>query len=110
VEAIWSSPLVRALQTAHIVGGLLDLPVKVVEELASGATLKKLQAHFEKAQPLPERLMLVGHEPDCGLLIGELIGDAGSYALKKAGVAYLVGTFKPGGMSLVWKVEPKQVL
>ena len=111
VDAVWSSPLPRALQTAEIAGGILDAPVVSVDALACGATLGKLQAAFRKHDPLPERLMLVGHEPDCGALIGELVGDpAGDYALKKAGLAALEGDFNPGGMTLAWKVGPKDVL
>ncbi len=111
VEAIWSSPLVRALQTAHIAGKALNLPVKVVDELTSGTSLAHVQARFGKTERLPERLMIVGHEPDLGFMIGELTGDpAGDYALKKAGIALLDGVVKPGGMKLVWKFTPKDVL
>ncbi|MCY3023821.1 MAG: phosphohistidine phosphatase SixA [Planctomycetota bacterium] len=111
VSGIWSSPLTRALETAKIAGEVLDAPVKVVEALACGATVEGLQAVLRRTRPLPERLMLVGHEPDCGEMIGELIGDqAGDYALKKAGIAALKGSFKAGGMVLKWKLAPKDVL
>ena len=111
VDAIWSSLLARALQTAEIAGKVLDAPVTVVEALACGASLRGLQASFRSRGPLPERLMLVGHEPDCGALVGALVGDPdGEYALKKAGVAALKGDFAPGGMALKWKVAPKDVL
>ena len=69
-----------------------------------------LKAAFRGKEPLPERLMLVGHEPDCGAIISALVGDqAGDCKLKKAGVAALTGDFKPGGMVLGWKVAPKDV-
>ncbi|MFH0938504.1 MAG: phosphohistidine phosphatase SixA [Planctomycetota bacterium] len=111
IDAIWASPLTRALQTAHIAGAVLNSPVKVVQELASGMSLKRLHLYLAKVQPTPERLMLVGHEPDCGIIIAELIGDpTANYSLKKAGVASLVGNFEPGGMALVWRVAPKDIL
>jgi phosphohistidine phosphatase len=111
VDAIWSSPLVRAQQTAAIAGEELDLKVRTVDSLACGANPKSLRAAFKKFEPLPERLMLVGHEPDCGLLISELSGDSdGDYALKKAGIALLKGDFAPGKMTLKWKLSPSDVL
>jgi phosphohistidine phosphatase len=111
VDAIWSSPLVRCLQTAHITGEVLGLPVKVVDELSSGTTLSRLEAKFKKLEPLPENLMLVGHEPDCGSIIAGLIGDpSGDYALKKNGIALMEGNFKAGGMKLSWKLTPKEIL
>lgn len=110
-DVIWASPLVRAQQTAEIAAEVLKLKVVTVPALACGASLKSLQAAFKAFEPLPERVMTVGHEPDCGLLIGDLIGDPnGDYALKKAGIALLKGEFASGKMTLKWKLTPADVL
>jgi phosphohistidine phosphatase len=111
VEAIWSSPMIRALETAKIAGTALKRPVTVVDSLESGTHLERLLTDFKHRQPLPERLMLVGHEPDCGAIIGDLIGDpTGDYSLKKAGIASLSGEFEKGGMKLKWNLAPKDIL
>lgn len=111
LDAIWTSPLTRALQTAEIAGKVLAAPVSIMGALACGAALLRLQEAFLKKAPLPERLMLVGHEPDCGALIADLVGDPkGNYTLKKAGVAALNGEFQAGGMDLKWKLAPKDLL
>jgi len=110
VDAIWSSPLVRAQQTAQIAADLLSLPVKIVHELESGTQLSRLEKSFSKLK-LPEHLMTVGHEPDCGEIIAGLCGDAyENYSLKKAGMAFLEGNFKAGGMKVIWKISPSDVL
>jgi phosphohistidine phosphatase len=110
VDAVWSSPLTRARQTAEIAGAALRLGVKQVPELESGAQLSNLLL-LAKKEPLPQRLLWVGHEPDCGAIVGELIDDpAGDYALKRAGIAKLEGEFKHGGMKLIWIQAPKDVL
>lgn len=110
VDAIWSSPFRRALQTAELAGEALGLKVKIVDQLECGANLSSLM-RLTKNEPLPPRLMLVGHEPDCGELVAELVGDESkSYAFKRAGVALLSGDFKPGGMTLLWQRAPKDVL
>lgn len=111
MDAIWSSPLVRARQTAEIAGKVLGLQVAIVDELASGTALQRLMAAFEKRKPLPEKLMLVGHEPDCGEIIGGLAGrEHEDFSLKKAGMALLDGKFEPGGMKLKWLLAPAEVL
>ena len=110
VTAIWSSPLARALETAQIAGLVLGLKVKTVKALAGGTTLKQLR-HANASESWPKGLLLVGHEPDCATIIGELVGDLqGDYTLKKAGVASLEGEFKPKGMRLKWKLTPKEII
>jgi phosphohistidine phosphatase len=111
VDQVWSSPLVRARETAEIVAKVLRLPVRIVPELACGASVATVESVIRKAEPPVERLMLVGHEPDCGVIIGELQGEhEGSYALRKSGVALLEGHFAPKGMTLIWRHAPADVL
>jgi phosphohistidine phosphatase len=111
VDLIWSSPLVRALQTATIAAEVLAQPVVTVDALSSGTSLKRLLEAKIAKEELPKSLMLVGHEPDCGLITGELAGDPGGpYEFKKAGMASLSGSLKPGGMKLQWLLAPKDVL
>lgn len=110
VDAIWSSPFVRAKQTADLAGAVLGLEVKTVDPLECGADLATLM-RYTKCNPMPERLLTVGHEPDCGELVANLIGDeSGDFPFKRAGIARLKGDFKPGGMKLVWHYTPKDVL
>ena len=109
-DTLWSSPLTRALQTAEIVGEALKLKPHIIPELACGADLDALLKSVGR-KPMPERLIWTGHEPDCGRIVGELLGDhAESYALKRAGIAFMKGNFAFGGMTLVWLRQPKNVL
>jgi phosphohistidine phosphatase len=110
VDAIWSSPLMRALETAQLAGKVLQVDVQTTGALTCGADLKSLLRAF-RGLDLPGKIMLVGHQPDCGLMIGDFIGDPSSdYALKKSGVACLEGKLKAGGMALKWILSPKDVL
>lgn len=109
-DAIWSSPFTRALQTAEIAGKILGLQVRVIDQLECGAHLSSLM-RIVKKEALPLRLMTVGHEPDCGEITAELLGDPSAhYSFKRAGIAHLEGELKPGGMKLIWHYAPKDVL
>ncbi|HNR38701.1 MAG TPA: histidine phosphatase family protein [Acidobacteriota bacterium] len=109
--AVWSSPLARAAQTAAIAGKALGLPVRRLDVLACGASLEGLERVFAALRPLPDPLLLVGHEPDCGLLVAELTGRFGrECSMKKAGIALLSGTFAPKGMTLQWHLAPGDIL
>lgn len=111
VTELWASPLVRAQQTAAIAADVLKLNVKTVPELACGANIRTMEAVFKQLPALPERLMTVGHEPDCGELIGAFSGDLKrDYALKKAGIALLKGEPVAGSMELKWTLSPSDVL
>jgi phosphohistidine phosphatase len=110
VDAIWTSPLVRALQTAKIAEAELGAPLTVVPALQCGADLDALLADV-KHNSVPERLLCVGHEPDLGHLVADLTGDSVlNHEFKKAGVAKLEGKLKRGKMTLVWYKAPKDVL
>ncbi|MEI6232766.1 MAG: phosphohistidine phosphatase SixA [Planctomycetota bacterium] len=110
VDAIWSSPLARARQTAEIAAAVLGLNVKIVDSLQCGADLRDIMKYALKYPP-PNRLMTVGHEPDCGLILSELTGiEDGDLEFKRAGIAHMEGDLKPGSMKLIWKYAPKDVL
>jgi phosphohistidine phosphatase len=86
-EVVLSSPKVRALQTAKIVGEAFGAAVRVedvIQEEDPGALVNLM------AQCNEESIAIVGHEPTLGALVELLISgrmSKGSTPLKKAGVA-----------------------
>ena len=110
VDAIWSSPLTRARQTAEIAAEALGLPVTIVEPLQCGADVRDL-IDYAKKHPMPARLLTTGHEPDCGMMLADLLGSKKhDLAFKRAEIAQVEGEFVSGGMKLIWKYAPKDVL
>ena len=107
VGAVFTSPLVRAVQTAEILHGAAGWPAaaqmpELEPDVAPDEVLSALSS-----RPLPESIALVGHEPSLSLLVGALLGEA-EIRLKKGGVARLqVDVFKRGGARLRWLVPPK---
>ncbi len=84
---IWTSPLVRAVQTAEIVAAKASYKgeLRAISELTPGrdpGDLIRLLGESEAAGPLA----LVGHEPSLSLIAGALLGEASVAALKKSGV------------------------
>lgn len=84
---IWTSPLVRAVQTAEIAAEALGLEgeVAVQAELAKGGSpddlMRKLAEHRGTGP-----LMLVGHEPDLSVIAALLLGERSYPGLKKSGL------------------------
>jgi phosphohistidine phosphatase len=108
LDAILSSPLVRAYQTAEIVAdrmNMLDLLV-VDEQLEPGFGPSDL-AQILEGYPQADELMLVGHEPDFSETISFLIGG-GSIVCKKGSLAR-VDLIDAGPLAgeLVWLIPPK---
>lgn len=107
VGRILASPFARALRTAEIAGDVLRAPVEAVRELASGTSPALVLATLEKRAGLPDRLMLVGHNPDLPMLIGALTGEPSlAHGLDRCGLARLEGRLEPGAMRVVWKKAP----
>lgn len=79
LDAVYSSPCLRALDTARIVGEALSAEVAVWPELASGCDLERLAPRLATLTDA-RAVMLVGHEPDFSAMIGRLIGSNGSPA------------------------------
>lgn len=87
---IWSSPLVRAVQTAELVATGLncDAAVEVVVDLAPDGNAREVQAAL-RTLPAGTAVMLVGHEPSMSA-IGSLVVAARFDALDKAQAARVV--------------------
>jgi phosphohistidine phosphatase len=84
---IWTSPLVRAVQTAEIAAEALKLEDEVVvrAELSPGGSpddlLRSLAEHRGTGP-----LLLVGHEPDLSVAAALLLGERSYPGLAKSGV------------------------
>ena len=88
---IWTSPLVRAVQTAELVAAGLQatVPVTVAMGLAPGESARALIAAVQ-ALPADACVVLVGHEPGLSA-IGALLSSTPDFAaLGKAEAARIV--------------------
>ncbi len=86
---LWTSPLVRAVQTAEIVAERLGLEddVVAIRELAQGADSAELY-RLVTSHRGPGPLGLVGHEPGLSALARLLLGSHVPWpGIKKSGVA-----------------------
>ena len=114
-HAVWTSPLVRARETAElVVGGLKPIPlVTLADELKPGAGVEALVKRLSVQTPPMEKILLVGHEPDLGYLISLWTTGAHNpaFALKKGALAKLeVENLSAGACArLSWLLTPKQM-
>jgi len=111
---IFSSPLVRALETADILQASLTIPsaVKRVEELLPDANPERLLALFRDLPP-EACVLCVGHEPHLGYAASVMLTGKPSTAFpfKKAG-ACLIEVSTPPKIArgvLRWWMEPGQL-
>ncbi len=108
LDAIITSPLVRASQTARIVAKQLKMEESLVEDarLSPGFGMEQL-AQILQEQAGAEGIILVGHEPDFSQTISDLTGG-GRIICKKGGLARvdLINADPPQG-ELVWLIPPK---
>ena len=111
---LYTSPLLRALETAEIMKKRLKLEHLQETELLSGdaepaAMIPLLNEHDNDAA-----IALVGHEPHLSELLCYLLaGDDRYFAtFKKGGVALIEGEapIKPGSLMLRWLLEPNQLI
>ena len=102
-DAILTSPLPRASQTAEIVADRLKMEFKTESALAHGFNLERLRRIITKLEC--ECVMIVGHEPEFSAVIKELTG--GEVKLSKAGVALLEVNRGCTSGKLLWLFPPK---
>lgn len=111
---IFSSPLVRALETADILQASLSIPsaIKRVEELLPDANPERLLAVFRDLPPECS-VVCVGHEPHLGLAASVMLTGKPSTAFpfKKAGACLIELPSPPkiGRGVLRWWLEPGQL-
>jgi phosphohistidine phosphatase len=112
-ERVVTSPWQRALRTAELLAPVSDDDPIQSDLLCRPPTTELLALISEVTGPAkPGRgTAVVGHEPWLGELISWLaFGDpkqGDSLALRKGGMAWLVGSAVPGGMELRAIVTPK---
>lgn len=108
LDAIITSPLVRANQTAEIVADKSKLHnrLKKDERLSPGFDAEQLRLILQEYQDAGA-IMLVGHEPDFSATVGHIAGGA-KMDLKKGGLACvdLPDVASLDGV-LLWLVPPK---
>jgi phosphohistidine phosphatase len=102
-DAILTSPLPRASQTAEIVAKRLGIELKTEPALAHGFSVERLRRLVAKAEA--DCVMVVGHEPAFSEVIKELTG--GQVKLSKAGVALLEVNRGCTSGRLLWLFPPK---
>jgi phosphohistidine phosphatase len=109
MDEIFTSPLVRAKQTAELLAEGLEgkPPVKVLDALAPGHTAASVMTSLAKAAKR-RRIALVGHEPELGELAAYLIGAGRALPFKKGGVCRIdVGSLSSRrAAALVWFLPP----
>ncbi len=111
-DAIITSPLVRARQTAQLVAEEFEYEKRIVEceHLATGDH-QKLIEWLKEEMSSKNKLLLVGHEPYLGELTGLLTAGnpSAGVAFKKAGLAFLeVPELRTGQCAVLrWLLTPK---
>jgi phosphohistidine phosphatase len=109
VEAIISSPLKRAAQTASLVGNELSYEGKLQldDALRPAASFADFRRMLEKYARL-EEIMVVGHNPNLSEFLGRMISEAGCEArtdLRKGAVAKVdIGR---NSAALQWCLTPR---
>ncbi len=107
--AIYSSPLIRAQQTARILHEqLAESPApETVDWLSTATSPQTIIAELGKlaGQGLDD-VWLVGHEPDFSETIGQLLNTTGdSITIKKASLSRLEADFSGGpNATLLWSI------
>ncbi|HUC86231.1 MAG TPA: phosphohistidine phosphatase SixA [Candidatus Acidoferrales bacterium] len=114
-DLVLSSPYLRARQTAEIVARELNIKkrLKFSKALAPGGSATVLVRQLGREKPAPEKVLLVGHEPDLSRLISLLTSGTREMQLdlKKGGLCKLEAVQLRAGKSatLIWLLTPKQL-
>ncbi len=104
-DALVTSPLVRAAETAELVAKALHTEVLVDPRLGGDLGIGRLDTILKELDR--ERPVLVGHDPDFSALVALLCG-ASRIPMKKGALARIdvERPLRPGGGVLRWLIPP----
>jgi len=111
---VWSSPLIRAIETAKIVHRVLRVrsAVQIVDALLPDASPDRLLSILHDL-PTESCVLCVGHEPQLGIAASVLLSGraSASFPFKKAGACLIELSIpaKPGRGVLRWWLTPAQL-
>jgi phosphohistidine phosphatase len=114
-DLILTSPYVRAQQTAEIVAKVLGARKKLEfsDALVPDGSMQELVGSLNRHRPVPDSVLLVGHEPYLSGLISLLVSGKENccVVLKKGGLCKLTTeSLRPGRCAaLEWLLTPKQM-
>ena len=101
---IYSSPRVRARETAEIVAGALKMKVELTDAVNFGFSVQGVSELTAGLNPADE-VMFVGHEPSMSVVIGHLTGAL--VEMKKGGLARVdLSDYDAMRGALVWLIAP----
>jgi phosphohistidine phosphatase len=97
IERLYSSPYVRARQTADMLSTALRLPVEEQALLSSGCTFDDLMELF-KREGTGSGVLIVGHQPDLGEIVRVLTGSTIRVSTGAMAVVDVARLRRNGGM------------
>ena len=114
IDKIASSPYVRALETARIVGDVLGVKDEIVTvDVLTPDHMSEALLPFLSALPPDANIAIVGHEPHLGRLVTWLMtgGSESHVTFKKGGAALLDLGVRPGAGSAIlhWLLTPSHL-
>ena len=109
LDLILTSPLLRARQTADIIGNIFGRKERLFssESLLVGAPPSLLLTEIKKYKAL-KRIIVIGHQPHLGMCVSFLTEkDEERASIKKGGCALVkIEKLKKGEGELIWIKEP----
>lgn len=111
LDALASSPLVRARETAEIVADAFDkVEIEERPDLAPSESATAVASWVARARS-EDTVALVGHEPDLGKLVSWFLAGRGAFVpLRKGGACLLeLGSVGPGSAKLLWSLTPRHL-
>jgi phosphohistidine phosphatase len=106
-QVIYTSPLLRAVQTALWVskGYKSRVTINTTDALAPGASAKDFRAFIDSVDE--RRVIIVGHEPNLTRSMAALTDVAGAKLELKKGGCYGVRILGDGSATLEWLLPPR---
>lgn len=107
IDTIYTSPLVRAVQTAEIYADALgiDEAVAVFGSISEPPSVEALVDLIRECDATTQGLLLVGHQPTLGIVIGHLLGREYPRSIRTGAVVALSLDRDARRATFRWAVE-----